>query len=167
MSKKNSDKPTVEIWTDGSCLGNPGVGGWAAVLEFDNGKDALITKVLSGSLKPTTNNRAELMAIIYAIGELKKPCNVILHCDSEYAMNTVNRTWKAKKNHDLIKTAQNRIDQNGHSVEWKSVRAHNGDENNERADTLAQARARDYKDLGHFVSVEKDFEIINYAQDTR
>jgi ribonuclease HI len=135
--------PKVVIYTDGACRGNPGPGGWGAVLLWGEHE-----KELWGSEKLTTNNRMELMGAIAALEALKKPCKVELHTDSKYVMQGITewiRGWKARgwltadkkpvKNDDLWK----RLDQARlrHDVHWKWVKGHAGHELNERADQLA------------------------------
>lgn len=141
----------IKIWTDGSCLRNPdGPGGWAAVLE--HGKHR---KEISGGAASTTNNRMELQAIIEALRALKEPCRVTIHTDSKYAMKGVTewtdtwqrngwkrrdgRRWVEVANKDLWMLLDEEIA--AHSVHWEWVRGHNGDPNNERADTLARQAA--------------------------
>lgn len=134
----------VHIWTDGACSGNPGPGGWGAILRYGEAE-----KELSGAEAATTNNRMELTAAIEALNALKKPANVKLHTDSKYVMDGVTKWihgWKKKgwktadnkpvKNEDLwraLEAAANR-----HNVEWQWVKGHAGDEMNERADQLAR-----------------------------
>ncbi|QGM45983.1 ribonuclease HI [Methylocystis heyeri] len=135
----------VSIWTDGACSGNPGPGGYGAILQF-NGRE----KEISGGEAQTTNNRMELMAAIVALETLTRPCAVDLHTDSQYVRNGVTqwlRAWKARG----WKTADNkpvknvelwrRLEDAGarHDVAWHWVRGHAGDEMNERADALARA----------------------------
>ena len=135
----------VTIHTDGSCLGNPGPGGWAAVLRLDEGEHR---KEFSGGYALTTNNRMELMAAIMALEALKRPCRVELHTDSKYVMQGVTewiRGWKARgwktadkkpvKNEDLWR----RLDEarSRHEVKWHWVKGHAGHALNERADGLA------------------------------
>ena len=135
--------PKVLIYTDGACRGNPGPGGWGAIL-ISNGRE----KELCGGEPATTNNRMELMAAIQALEALNKPCKVELHTDSTYVKNGVTQWihgWKARgwktadkspvKNEDLWK----RIDQARarHEVDWRWVKGHAGHELNERADVLA------------------------------
>lgn len=138
----------VEIWTDGGCKPNPGPGGWGAILRFRGTE-----KELSGAELSTTNNRMELTAAAAALEALKRPCNVILHTDSEYLRNGVTR-WSAGwvrrnwrnaagdpvANMDLWKRVLDAAV--GHKIEWRWIRGHAGDEMNERADRLATA-ARD------------------------
>ena len=133
----------VEIFTDGACKGNPGPGGWGAWLK--NGEHE---KEICGGELNTTNNRMELMAVIEALAALTRPCDVVLHTDSQYVQKGISewihgwkkRGWKTAakepvKNADLwqaLDAAQAR-----HQVEWRWVRGHNGHAGNERADQLA------------------------------
>ena len=136
-----SDK--VEIWTDGGCKGNPGPGGWGAVLKY---KDKV--RELKGGEPQTTNNRMELMAAITALESLTRPCEIVLHTDSQYVRNGVNSwlaNWKRNgwrtadkkpvKNEDLWR----RLDEAKapHSIDWRWVKGHAGNPMNERADALA------------------------------
>lgn len=136
--------PKVVIHTDGACSGNPGPGGWGAILEW-NGKE----KEICGGEPATTNNRMELMAAIQALESLTKPCKVELHTDSQYVMKGISEWihgWKRKnwrtadgkpvKNDDLWK----RLDaaRLRHDVDWRWVKGHAGHELNERADALAR-----------------------------
>jgi ribonuclease HI len=135
----------VSIWTDGACSGNPGPGGYGAILQF-NGRE----KEISGGETQTTNNRMELMAAIVALETLTRPCAIDLHTDSQYVRNGVTqwlRAWKARG----WKTADNKPVKNvelwrrleeaeaRHDVAWHWVKGHAGDEMNERADALARA----------------------------
>ena len=141
--------PKVLIYTDGACRGNPGPGGWGAIL-IAGGRE----KELCGGEPATTNNRMELMAAIRALEALNKPCKVELHTDSTYVKNGVTQWihgWKARgwktadqspvKNEDLWK----RIDQARarHEVDWRWVKGHAGHELNERADGLANKGMRE------------------------
>ena len=133
----------VVVYTDGACRGNPGPGGWGAVLRY-NGHERL----LHGGEAPTTNNRMELMAAIQALETLREPCAVKLHTDSNYVRQGITewlpqwhrRNWKTAdkkpvKNQDLWQ----RLDQAAarHKIEWFWVKGHSGDEGNELADQLA------------------------------
>lgn len=133
----------VEIFTDGACKGNPGKGGWGALLVAD-GKE----KELFGGEANTTNNRMELRAVIEALGALKRPCEVVLHTDSQYVQKGISEWihgWKARgwktaakepvKNADLWMELDSARQQ--HQVEWRWVRGHAGHPGNERADRLA------------------------------
>ena len=132
----------VDIWTDGSCLGNPGPGGWGVLLRY--GKHE---RELSGGEAETTNNRMELMASIQGLEALKRPSRVRLHTDSQYVKRGMSewlpgwkrRGWKKVKNRDLWE----RLDAAAgpHEVGWLWVRGHSGEEGNERVDKLAVSAA--------------------------
>ena len=141
--------PRVVIYTDGACRGNPGPGGWGAILIAANGTE----KTFCGGDLATTNNRMELMAAIQALEALKKPCKVELHTDSQYVMKGITEWvhgWKARgwktaakepvKNEDLWR----RLDEARarHDVDWRWVKGHAGHELNERADELANLGMR-------------------------
>lgn len=133
----------VEIYTDGACKGNPGVGGWGALLRSGGH-----VRELFGGEPQTTNNRMELLAVIRALEALKRRCTVRLHTDSKYVQQGISewihawkkRGWKTAdrkpvKNEDLWR----RLDElaAGHDIEWLWVKGHAGHDGNERADTLA------------------------------
>ena len=135
----------VEIWTDGACSGNPGPGGWGAILKFD-GRE----KELSGGEALTTNNRMELIAAISALEALTRSCGVDLHTDSQYLRQGVTswlHGWKRNgwrtadkkpvKNEDLWRRLDAALP--GHDIAWRWVKGHAGDEMNERADELARS----------------------------
>jgi ribonuclease HI len=138
-------EPHVVIHTDGACSGNPGPGGWGAILAFGDR-----VKELTGGEPHTTNNRMELMAAIAAFEALKRPCLVDLHTDSQYLRNGI-LTWinqwkrngwrtadkKPVKNVDLWQRLETALGK--HQVRWHWVRGHAGDAMNERADELARA----------------------------
>ncbi|MFP4208790.1 MAG: ribonuclease HI [Wenzhouxiangella sp.] len=138
----------VLIWTDGACLGNPGPGGWGALLRW-NGNE----RDLSGGERLTTNNRMELMAAIQALEALKRPCRVTLTTDSQYVRKGISE-WMAQWKCNGWKTAAKkpvknvdlwqRLDQAvaRHQVEWVWVKGHSGHPENERADQLASRAAR-------------------------
>ena len=134
----------VVIHTDGACSGNPGPGGWGAILEFDGSE-----KELFGGARDTTNNRMELTAAIEALSALKRPCTVELHTDSQYLRQGITqwiRGWKRNgwrtadrkpvKNVDLWQALDALI--GVHKVDWRWVRGHAGHDLNERADELAR-----------------------------
>ncbi len=143
----------VEVHTDGACLGNPGPGGWGALLRWRG-----IERELSGGEADTTNNRMELMAAIGALETLREPCEVVLTTDSQYVRqgitqwmaNWVRRGWKTSggdvvKNRDLWERLQAAA--GPHSVDWRWVKGHSGDPDNERVDVLARDEAIKIKEL--------------------
>jgi len=147
---------TVEVFTDGACSGNPGPGGWGAILRF-NGK----TKELSGGEAETTNNRMELLAAISALNALKEPCEVLLHTDSKYVMDGIS-SWIHGWKRNGWKTADKKPVKNGelwqaldlangrHKVKWHWVKGHAGHAENERADELARMGMAPFKKNGSF-----------------
>jgi len=133
----------VEIFTDGACRGNPGPGGWGALMRFGDEE-----KELCGGEAETTNNRMELMAVIQALSALKRPCDVVLTSDSTYVLNGIQewmpnwkkRGWKTAtkkpvKNVDLWKQLDDVIQV--HTIDWQWVKGHSGHAENEIADQLA------------------------------
>lgn len=137
----------VEIYTDGACLGNPGPGGWAAILESGRHR-----RELSGADAATTNNRMELSAAIEGLKALRKSCDVVLFTDSRYVMQGMTEWlpgWRRKgwrtasgkpvENRDLWEQLVAAAEP--HEIRWKWVRGHNGVPGNERADQLARAAA--------------------------
>ncbi len=144
-------KPEVIVYTDGACSGNPGPGGWGAVLIWNNKR-----KELSGGAANTTNNRMEMQAVIEALKALKKPCTVKIHSDSALIINAFRQNWinnwqnrgwrksnkKPVENRDLwekmIKSMK------PHDVHWVKVKGHAGVELNERADQLAVEASKQF-----------------------
>ena len=138
----------VNLYTDGACRGNPGKGGWGAILVY-SGKE----RELSGGEPSTTNNRMELTAAIEGLKALKEPCKVRLYSDSQYLVNAINKGWlenwkkkgwrkadrSAVLNDDLWKTLDELL--SIHEVEFIWVRGHDGHEYNERCDELASGYA--------------------------
>ncbi|TDQ43086.1 ribonuclease HI [Tepidicella xavieri] len=135
----------VIIYTDGACKGNPGPGGWGALL-----RSGTAEKELFGGEAETTNNRMELTAVIEALAALKRPCRVTLYLDSEYVRKGITEWlpgWKARgwrtaarqpvKNADLWQRLDALVQGSGHQIEWRWVKGHAGDPGNERADALA------------------------------
>lgn len=140
----SSEPSIVNIFTDGACSGNPGPGGWAALLRWRDKE-----KILTGKEKHTTNNRMELMAAIIALESLKKPVNVHLHTDSRYLHDGITvwifqwkrQDWKNKNkkpvlNIDLWKRLDSACEP--HEIQWDWVRGHDGHSENERVDKLAR-----------------------------
>lgn len=137
------NKPLVKIYTDGACLGNPGPGGWAALLRFGDHE-----KTLSGGEIDTTNNRMELTAALQALQALKKPCRVELYTDSEYLRKGITewlpnwraRGWKRKggklANAALWQALEAAAQP--HTIDWRWIRGHAGHPENERVDRLAR-----------------------------
>lgn len=146
-----SERPEVELFTDGACSGNPGPGGWGAILRYGDRE-----RELSGGEGQTTNNRMELMAAIGALEALKRPCNVRLTTDSQYVRQGITGWifgWKRNgwrtadrkpvKNADLWQ----RLDAAAglHDIDWRWVRGHSGHPENERADVLARQAIADQR----------------------
>lgn len=135
----------VKIYTDGACSGNPGKGGWGAILLYGE-----VEKEICGGNPQTTNNQMELMAAISALELLKTPCSVDLYSDSTYVLKGISEwlpAWKARgwktadkkpvKNLEYWQRLEKAAQQ--HQIKWHWVKGHNGDEMNERADALARA----------------------------
>ena len=145
---------TVTIYTDGACSGNPGPGGWGAILEWNG-----VEKELSGGDKHTTNNRMELTGVISALGKLKEPCRVELYTDSKYVCDAVMKRWvygwkargwvKADKkpalNVDLWEQLLPLLEY--HDVHWHWVKGHAENAKNNRCDALAVAQSRKFATL--------------------
>jgi ribonuclease HI len=147
----------VTIYTDGACKGNPGPGGWGALLCAPDGT----RKELCGGELDTTNNRMEMMAVIQALTALKRPCAVTLHLDSQYVLKGITEWlpgWKAKgwktaskqpvKNVDLWQRLDALVATGGHRIDWRWVKGHAGDPGNERADALANQGVTLAMDVG-------------------
>jgi ribonuclease HI len=142
-----SELPGVVIYTDGACDPNPGPGGWAALLLYNDAE-----KVLTGAENPTTNNRMELTAALQALQALKRPCAVTLYTDSEYLKRGITewlpnwrkRGWRRKggalANVELWQALDAAMER--HQVEWRWVRGHAGQALNERVDRLARQAIR-------------------------
>jgi ribonuclease HI len=142
-----SELPEVEIYTDGACRGNPGPGGWAALIRSGSRE-----KELSGGEAPTTNNRMELLAAIEALRALKKPCRVSLYTDSIYVRDGITKWvhgwlrngWrtadrKPVKNAELWQQLVEAVEP--HRIEWHWVKGHSGHPENDRVDAIACAEA--------------------------
>ena len=141
----------VEIFTDGACSGNPGPGGWGAILRYKGNE-----KELSGGAADTTNNRMEITAVLQALTALKEPCNVTLYSDSQYVCNALKlgwaKKWKANNwmrnkkepalNPDLWEKLLEQYDRHNVTVVW--VKGQAGHPENERCDRLAVEQAKKY-----------------------
>lgn len=142
----------IILYTDGACSGNPGIGGWGAILFYNN-----IRKELSGYEPETTNNRMELMAVIKGLSALKEPCEVEVYSDSAYTVNAFKEKWleswqlnnwknankKPVKNVDLWKQLLDFMDY--HKITWHKVKGHADNEYNNRCDQLATGEIAKYK----------------------
>ncbi len=147
-----SDKKVVELFTDGACSGNPGPGGWGAILRYNG-----VEKELSGGEESTTNNRMELTAVISGLQALKSPCKVLLCTDSKYVSDGVTLGWaenwqkrgwrkadgKPALNPDLWEALLELLEV--HEVEINWIKGHNGHPENERCDKLAVEETKKFK----------------------
>jgi ribonuclease HI len=151
-SIKMPDADTVELFADGACLGNPGPGGWAALLRF---KDT--DKEISGGELLTTNNRMELMAVIAGLKSLTRPCRVTVTTDSQYVQKGITEwihSWKKRGWRTADKKPVKNVDlwqildeaRSTHQVSWHWVKGHSGHVENERVDELARAEAEKFRD---------------------
>jgi ribonuclease HI len=137
---------SIQIFSDGACSGNPGPGGWGAILRYKNNE-----KEISGGQRNTTNNQMELMAVISALETLKEPCQVEIFTDSQYIANAFNKGWlaawqkngwrtsgkKPVKNKELWERLV--VQAEKHELQWSWIRGHSGHPENERCDQLAVA----------------------------
>lgn len=145
----------VELWTDGACSGNPGPGGWAAILIARRPDGAIAREVeLSGGARATTNNRMELQAVISGLQALERPSRLTVHIDSSYVMDAIVKRWhvgwvargwktaakQPVRNQDLWETLLELVAR--HAISWQKVKGHAGVELNERCDALAVAACR-------------------------
>lgn len=141
----------VEIFTDGACSGNPGIGGWGSILRF-NGQE----KEISGAQNPTTNNRMELMAAIEGLKSLKEPCAIDLTTDSQYVKNGITQwifnwkrnNWRKSDNKPVLNfDLWLQLDELSkiHQIKWHWVKGHTGHIENERCDALARKAIEQYR----------------------
>lgn len=140
----------VDIYTDGACSGNPGVGGWCAILIYGGHE-----KEISGFNKQTTNNRMEVFSIIQGLCQLKEPCEVTIYSDSAYAVNTINEGWLENWKRNNWKNAKNESVKNQdlwndlcvrmskHRVRFVKVKGHSDNAYNNRCDELARAAIKE------------------------
>ena len=147
-----AQRKQVEIFTDGACSGNPGPGGWGAILRYKG-----VSREISGGEASTTNNRMELSAVINALGALKEPCDVTLYSDSKYIIDAIQKGWARKwqannwmrnkkdpaLNPDLWEKLLQLLDV--HHVEFNWVKGHAGHPENERCDTMAVEQSQKYR----------------------
>ncbi|AGF74250.1 ribonuclease HI [Bartonella australis AUST/NH1] len=153
-----NQKKVVEIYTDGACSGNPGPGGWGAVLRWKGHE-----RELYGGKAHTTNNQMELTAAICALNALKEPCSVALYTDSVYVRNGVS-TWLEGWKKNNWRTASKKNVKNmelwqeldracfRHTIKWHWVKGHAGHPDNERADALARRAIIEYRENGRFLA---------------
>jgi cyclic pyranopterin phosphate synthase len=130
----------IEIYTDGACLGNPGPGGWAAVI-LERGN----RRTIKGREDHTTNNRMEILAVVEGLKDLDEPGKVTVFSDSQYLINTMTKNWNRKANLDLWEKLDSVV--GDHEVTWRWVRGHDGDPMNEMADKLAVGEAKLNSDI--------------------
>ncbi len=142
----------IEVYTDGACSGNPGMGGWGAIMHYGD-----VEKVISGGEMQTTNNRMELIAVIVALEKIKEPCQVDLYSDSAYVVNAFLQDWiggwvkngwrtsgkKEVLNIDLWKRLL--VQTERHNVTWHKVKGHADNELNNRCDALARGEIEKLK----------------------
>jgi ribonuclease HI len=144
MLNSNSPQDKIVIYTDGACSGNPGKGGWGAILMFKEHE-----KKISGGLKETTNNQMEIRAVIEALKSIKKPSEIIINTDSKYVMDGITKWingWKKNgwrtaerkpvKNSELWQELDEEVGK--HRIEWRWVKGHSGNKYNDIADELAR-----------------------------
>ena len=148
----------IFIYTDGSCLGNPGFGGWAAIM--NNGG---VETVLAGTERDTTNNRMEVLAAIKALEALDTHEEVTIVSDSRYLVNTMSKGWKRKANQDLW--ADLDILAKGRVIHWEWVQGHNGDVNNERVDKIANDIAKQGQIVGTVVSNDQEVNVLSHLDE--
>ena len=148
-----STRKEVEIFTDGACSGNPGPGGWGAILRYRG-----VEKEIAGHSPGTTNNRMEMTAVLEALKALKEPCQVIIYTDSQYLRDGITKwiiKWKENgwktasklpvKNRDLWEALDQAIQR--HEVNWVWIKGHNAHPENERCDELARTAIRNNRDF--------------------
>lgn len=160
----------VSIFTDGACSGNPGPGGWAAILRYGAHE-----KEISGNMSHTTNNRMEIFALISALGQLKVPCRVDVYSDSAYLVNAFNenwiRQWKANQwktkegkpvlNQDLWKLLDITIRKKEHIVSFHKVKGHSDHPENNRCDKMAREEIRKFFSINPDLGDPDHFDLID------
>lgn len=158
----------VDLYTDGACLGNPGVGGWAAILVY-KGQE----RVISGSEDKTTNNRMELTAVIEGLSVIKEKCEVFVYTDSKYVVDAINKCWINnwaensffnRRNSDLWLMLWELLKQ--HNIEFIWIKGHNGHPYNEKCDAISVAEAQKlklYKDAYKKITFATEAEAIEWC----
>ncbi len=160
---------SVQIFTDGACSGNPGPGGWAAILRYGTHE-----KEISGNMPKTTNNRMEVFALISALGQLKMPCEVDVYSDSSYLVNAFNLNWldywknnhwltkegKAVLNQDLWKLLLLTIAKKGHTVKLHKVKGHSDHPENIRCDEMAKQEIKKFYSMNPDLGDPEHFSIM-------
>lgn len=150
---RKSEKPHVEIYADGACSGNPGVGGFGAILRSGEKE-----KELSGCERLTTNNRMEMLGVIHALEALKKPCRVSITTDSNYVVKGMTewlagwreKNWRTSQKKDVLnRDLWERLHTaaESHEIEWVWIKGHNGHPENERCDRLAKEEIKKCKKM--------------------
>ena len=137
-------KINITLYTDGSCSGNPGPGGFAAILVAEDEQGEIIKeREVLGGASETTNNRMEMSAVIAGLETLMRPSSVHIVSDSQYVINTMTKNWKRRKNKDLW----SKLDElcTTHHVTWEYVKGHDGHEYNERCDQLANGEVDNFR----------------------
>ena len=137
----------VMLYSDGACSGNPGPAGWAAILVFGKHEK----EVVGGAIE-STNNRAEVMAVIVGLEALKFACEVEVVTDSQYVIGTLSLGWKRKANHDLLAKADASMAK--HAVSFTKVNGHSGNAMNERCDRLAKAEVERQRSMNQYAALE-------------
>lgn len=134
----------VQIYTDGACAGNPGPGGWAALLVYVDEQQRRREKTVAGYEMGTTNNRMELLAAIRGLNNVHEPCVVTLYSDSTYVIGVGTGQFRAKRNQDLVRALQQAVHRH-RSVTFTYVPGHSGHAENERVDTVARQQVTQAK----------------------
>lgn len=160
----------VDIFTDGACSGNPGPGGWAAILRYGAHE-----MEISGSMPQTTNNRMEVFAVISALGKLKTRCSVTVYSDSAYLINAFNQHWidswkkngwknsegKPVENQDLWRLLLLTIQKKGHVMTFRKVKGHADHPENNRCDELARAAIHQYLQHNPDLGDAEHFDVVH------
>lgn len=163
----------VDIFTDGACSGNPGPGGWAAILRY-----GVHEMEISGSMPQTTNNRMEVFALISALGKLKTRCDVTVYSDSAYLVNAFNEHWlenwqrrgwknsegKPVENQDMWRLLLLTIQRKGHQMRFQKVKGHSDHPENNRCDAMAREAIRQYLSHNPDLGDPEQVQVIHAAE---